>query len=232
VARDQSLLYSVHVKQEFGNSAILLSPDGTVLNRYDKIRLVPFGEYIPLGDVLPFLQKLTPIPRSLTPGKTKVIFSLPASDDKPPTRFAALVCYETVFADLTAAFRRLGAEFFVNVTDEGWYVVPDELHQHLAMAVFRAVETRATMVRAANTGVSCFIAPTGDIYARLAPHTRGVLHATVRTCAVVTPYVRHGDVFAVACALVSVGLPLGLLVAARRRRAGEPRPEPPARPTQ
>jgi len=232
VARNQSLLYGVNVQQEFGNSAIFLSPDGAVLNRYDKIRLVPFGEYIPLGEVLPFLKKLTPIPRSLTPGRTKVVFRLPGSDGEPPARFAVLVCYETVFADLTSAFRRLGAQFFVNVTDEGWYVVPDELHQHLAMAVFRAVETRTTVVRAANTGVSCFIGPTGRIYARLAPHTRGVLHATVRTCQAMTPYVRLGDAFAVVCVLVAVGLPLVLLVVARRRKAHGTGPGPAAPPGQ
>ena len=207
----RSLLYGVHATPEFGNSAIFLSPDGRVLDRYDKMRLVPFGEYVPWRDVLPFLAALTPIPREITPGSEEVIFVLPEGQ----TRFGALVCYEDVFPDLCVTFRRRGAQFLVNVTDEGWYLIPGELRQHLAMAVFRAVETRTTVVRSANTGVSCFIGPRGEVYAALEPWTQGVLSAPLRLCDDVTPYVRFGDGFAIVCLMLTVAFP-GLARAFRR----------------
>lgn len=217
VTKDASLLYGVHATAEFGNSAVLLSPQADFLERYDKIRLVPFGEYIPLRDALPFLQAFTPIPRELTPGKEEVIFVLPGRNGERATRFGALICYEDVFPDLTAAFRRKGVDFLVNLTDEGWYHIPGELGQHLAMAVFRAVETRTTIVRAANTGISCFINPRGEVYEMLAPHTEGTLGARVKLCDVVTPYVRYGDVFGVVCLMLAIALPPLLIVLSRRR---------------
>ncbi|MFW6189983.1 MAG: apolipoprotein N-acyltransferase [Planctomycetota bacterium] len=202
----------------FANSAVLFSPQGEFLRRYDKIRLVPFGEYIPLRDLLPFLQKLTPLGRQLTAGREGVVFQLPPRGEGEPLGAAALICYEDVFPDLVRSFRRAGADFMVNLTDEGWYDIPGELRQHLAMAVFRAVETRTTVVRAANTGISCFIGPTGRIYARLQPLTEGFLSAPLRLSDERTPYVRWGDAFALACAVLTVALPLGAFI--RRRTAG------------
>jgi apolipoprotein N-acyltransferase len=212
----RSLLYGVEATVEFGNSAVLISPEGEFVERYDKMRLVPFGEYIPLRDALPFLQFFTPIPRGISPGTEPVVFSVPLGEGKEPLRFGALVCYEGVFPDLCAEFRRRGAEALVNVTDEGWYYVPGELRQHLAMDVFRAVETRTTLVRAANTGISCFIGPRGEVYAELPPLTEDALSASLRLSTVLTPYARFGDVFAVACLMVAIALPA--LCAALRGR--------------
>jgi apolipoprotein N-acyltransferase len=201
--------------RDYGNSAVLMSPEGRFLERYDKIRLVPFGEYIPLRETFPFLERLTPIGREITPGAARVIFGLPRRTDGEEVRFCALICYEDVFADLTRAFRRDGAQFMVNLTDEGWYYIRGELEQHLAMAVFRAVETRTTVVRAANTGISCFIDPRGDVYAALPPLTEGALSAPVRLCDRITPYVRHGDCLAWCCLAAAIALPLILII--RRR---------------
>jgi len=201
----------------YANSALFLSPEGRLIARYDKIRLVPFGEYIPLRNLLPFLQAFTPMTRDIVAGNDEVVFELPDRDGGRPVRFSAMVCYEDVFADLTRDFRRKGADFLVNVTDEGWYTIPGELGQHLAMAVFRAVETRTTVVRAANTGISCFIDPRGRVYSALEPLTEGALTAPVQLCPVVTPYVRWGDVFGTACLMLAIGLP-GLLAAARTRK--------------
>jgi len=200
----------------FGNSAVLVTPAGRFVDRYDKIRLVPFGEYIPLRKIFPFLQVFTPMTREVTPGTQEVIFSLPPRAGGRPVRFAALICYEDVFAGLCADFRRKGADFLVNLTDEGWYDIPGELGQHLAMAVFRAVETRTTVVRAANTGISCFIDPRGRVYARLERHTADALSAPLRLNSRITPYVRYGDVFGVLCLMLSIALP-PLLAAARRQ---------------
>jgi apolipoprotein N-acyltransferase len=212
----RSLLYGVTATVEFGNCAVLLTPEGQVEERYDKIRLVPFGEYIPLREHLPFLQAFTPLPREITPGTQEVIFSLPRQGGGE-LRFAALICYEDVFADLCASFRRRGAQVLFNLTDEGWYLIPGELRQHLAMAVFRAVETRTTVVRAANTGVSCFIGPTGEVYAALEPLTEGTLAAPLRLCPARTPYVRRGDVFGWACMGLTAVLLAVMLLPARVR---------------
>ncbi len=209
-----SLLYGPHVTQ-YGVSAFLVDPDGKPVERYDKMQLVPFGEYIPLRDALPFLQAFTPLTRENRPGREAVIFRIPDGQGGR-LRFGALICYEDVFPALVRGFRRAGADFLVNLSDEGWYWVPGELRQHLAMAVFRAVETRTTVVRAANTGVSCFIGPRGSIYAALPPHRAGSLAAPLRLCDRSTPYVRHGDVFAVLCLMFAVAA--SPVITALRRR--------------
>jgi apolipoprotein N-acyltransferase len=211
----QDLRYGTEVS-DCGNSAVMLSPEGRFLDRYDKMRLVPFGEYVPLRDVFPFLEKLTPIGREITPGKARVVFRLPRRNEAEDVCFSALICYEDVFADLTRSFRREGAQFMVNLTDEGWYYIRGELEQHLAMAVFRAVETRTTVVRAANTGISCFIDPRGEIYAALPPHAEGALSAPVRLCDDIPPYVLYGDWFASGCLVLAIALP-PLLIVLRRR---------------
>jgi apolipoprotein N-acyltransferase len=208
------LRYGIYVR-DYGNSAVLFSPQGAFVERYDKIRLVPFGEYIPLRNLLPFLSVFTPITREITPGKEQVIFSLPGRPGEPQTRFGALVCYEDVFPALVRDFRRKGAQFMVNLTDEGWYYIPGELRQHLAMAVFRAVETRTSIVRAANTGISCCISPRGDVYAALSPHVQDALSARILLSEEVTPYVRYGDVFALGCLMLAIALPPVLLVLRR-----------------
>jgi apolipoprotein N-acyltransferase len=198
-----------------------VSPDSQFLGRYDKIKLVPFGEYVPYVDKLPFLARLTPIGRSSIAGTEYDVFDLPTGGD--PVRFSALICYDDCFPEVTARFRRAGAQFMINVTYEGWYYVPGELRQHMAMAVFRAVETRAGMVRAANTGISCFIDPRGRVYARLPAWKPGALAAPVRLSDDVPFYARHGDVFAVLC--LAIGLAAtgaGLFL----RKGGEPEPEP------
>ena len=196
------------------NSAILFSPEGAYLERYDKMHLVPFGEYIPLADWLPFLRRLTPLSHSLRAGRSIVVFELKdLKTGAASVKVGPLICYEDVPPSLVRRFRLGGADFFVNLTEEGWYRPPGELWQHAAMAVFRAVENRATMVRAANTGISCFIAPDGRIYATVSReengHQRmrdvmGAISAPIQLCPKVPFYARHGDVFAGLCAAVAL----------------------------
>lgn len=199
----------------YANSAVFVSSEGKIQGRYDKVHLVPFGEYVPWVDALPFLQAFTPFTRNLTAGKEMTLFSLP-DGERGAVPFSALICYEDVFPSLVRDFRLKGARFFVNVTDEGWYSIPGELGQHLAMAVFRAVETRTTVVRAANTGITCFIGPRGEVYRRLPQGTKGALAAPVRLCDARTLYMRLGDAFAIVCLMLAIALP-GLLAALRRR---------------
>jgi apolipoprotein N-acyltransferase len=225
----ESLRYGLDVT-DFGNSVVHFDAAGRFLGRYDKIKLVPFGEYIPLRKHLPFLQALTPISRENTPGREYVVFDLPGRAGTDPVRFAALICYEDVFPRLPAEFRKRGADFLVNATYEGWYQIPGELGQHLAMAVFRAIETRTTVVRAANTGVSCFIDPVGRVYADLEPWTRGALARPVLLADAAGPYVRYGDWFAVLCLACAVALPVAVNLARRRAVRGRLVEPPPVAP--
>jgi len=221
------------------NSAYFFSPHGRLLGRYDKVHLVPFGEYVPLRDWLPFLQALTPMTRQLTPGDELVVFDLPFAQGQTAT-FGVLICYEDVFASLARKLRRgpvpgrgkprARADFLINITDEGWYRVPGELKQHLAMAVFRAVETRTTVVRAANTGVSCFINPRGELYRIVQKEVGGRIVvrdiegsacAPVLLCDSITPYTRAGDWFAWLCLVLAVAsVPADRVL--RRRRIESP----------
>jgi len=193
----------------FGNSAFLFSAEGRFLERYDKMELVPFGEYVPLQSLLSWL---TPFTTSLTPGTKAVLFR---THDKADTRFGTLICYEDVFPGLVRNMVHHGADYLVNITEEGWYHIPGEMEQHVAMAVFRAVENRTTVVRAGNTGISCFIGPSGKIYSQIEKRTpdgttnkwiEGTAAAPVRLSGQQTLYTAWGDMFAWASLGFAVGL--------------------------
>ncbi|MEE9200909.1 MAG: apolipoprotein N-acyltransferase, partial [Candidatus Brocadiales bacterium] len=150
----------------FYNSALLYNPEGQLTERYDKIHLVPFGEYTPLKEFFPFLRKMVPYQTGLTPGRDWHLFGIKAHDGKE-SRFATLICYEDTFPQIARRFKQLGADFMLNITNDAWFKDSAELDQHLAIMVFRAVENRVGLARAANTGISAFVAPTGDIYTLL-----------------------------------------------------------------
>ncbi|MBE0499977.1 MAG: apolipoprotein N-acyltransferase [Desulfuromonadales bacterium] len=140
------------------NSAFLLSPDGAFLGRSDKVHLVPFGEYVPLNRFLPFVNKLVAGIGDFSPGVVAPI----RMDEH---RLGVLVCYEGIFPDLTRAYVKAGSELLVNVTNDAWFGRSSAPYQHLAMTRFRAIENRRWLVRAANTGVSAIIAPSGAMVA-------------------------------------------------------------------
>jgi apolipoprotein N-acyltransferase len=152
--RKNLLLGAVSYSQgAYFNSALLVNGLGQPEQMYSKIHLVPFGEYVPLKEVFPFLQTITPI-GEINPGRDYVVFSTPAD-------FSVLICFEDLFPELSREFVRRGAEFLVNITNDAWYKQGSAPYQHLAASVFRAVENRVYLVRSANTGVSCFIDPWG-----------------------------------------------------------------------
>jgi len=177
------------------NRAYLVSPEGREVATYDKIQLVPFGEYVPFAQVLFFVDQIVQAIGRVAPGSVSTVFHLPAAD------FGALICYEGVFPALTRRFVAGGADFLVNITNDAWYGRTSAPYQHLAQVTFRAVENRVPLVRAANTGISAFIDPDGQI------RWQGPLYETawhvdeVRWPDVRTFYTRFGDVFAWACAL-------------------------------
>ena len=202
------------------NSAYLLDPQGKVLGRYDKIHLVIFGEYTPLLDVFPFLKLFRPpeMGADLSPGMQRTIFDLPLKSGGS-ARFGVTICYEDADADLFRRFVRDGAEFMVNLTNDGWFRNSSELDQHLAVSVFRAVENRIGLARDANTGISAIIDPLGRMDMLSLPDGRrrevkGVLLGKVPLSNMRSFYTARGDLFGFAI-LAAAGL---LLFGAALRR--------------
>ena len=200
---------------------------------YRKVHLVPFGEYVPGRHTIPLLARVVgdQVPDDFAFGKEHTVFHL--TNDK--ARVAPLICFEDTIGDLTRQFVLGGANLLANVTNDGWFLRSAGSQQHLANAVFRCVETRLPMVRAANTGVTCFVNEFGRITQTLldetgSQFTEGVLtgEIAVPTGHELTFYVRHGELFAQGCVGVSVltlvflGLPDSL--GAKRKRVARQAP--------
>ncbi len=171
---------------KYRNSAFLLDERG-IANRYDKIQLVPFGEYVPLSGVIGFVRGWAEFIADLEPGSRSVVFS------GPPAPFGTVICYEGIFPALVRRFVKDGARFMVNMTNDGWFGQTAGPLQHLGMYPLRAVEHRVSVVRAANTGVSAIIAPTGEITRTLPLFARGFLAERVPLRTRRTLYTRFGD---------------------------------------
>lgn len=168
------------------NTAFLVTDRG-IEARYDKIQLVPFGEYIPLAGVLGFVRDWAEFVSELQPGSRLVVFP------GPPAPFAVVICYEGIFPDLVRGLVEGGARLVVNMTNDAWFGRTSGPEQHLAMYPFRAVEHRVSVVRAANTGVSAFIGPSGRIERRMNLFERGTLTEAVSFGTGRTLYGRIGD---------------------------------------
>jgi apolipoprotein N-acyltransferase len=188
----------------YRNTAFLLDERG-IVTRYDKIHLVPFGEYVPLSWVLGFVRGWAEFIADLEPGSRAVVFS------GPPAPFGTVICYEGIFPALVRRFVLDGARFMVNMTNDGWFGQTDGPLQHLGMYPFRAVEHRIAVVRAANTGVSALILPSGEIMRSLPLFARGTLEGRVPLRTRETLYTRFGDWLAYLSLAVS-GLALGAAV--------------------
>ena len=169
------------------NTAFLLGRDGQIRGRYDKRHLVPFGEYVPLHQIFFFLDKLVVGIGDFGRGHRASVFSLDG------TRFSVMICYEVIFPGEVREFVRDGAEFLVNITNDAWFGRSGAPSQHLAMAAMRAVENGTYLVRAANTGISAVIAPTGEILAQTGIFTEAALLGTIHPRRAETPYTRYGD---------------------------------------
>jgi apolipoprotein N-acyltransferase len=191
------------------NSAFLVEATG-IRSRYDKIHLVPFGEYVPLKRLLFFVEAIAAEIGDFTPGRQATVFPLEGAP------FGTVICYEVIFPDLFRRFVAGGASFMANITNDAWFGDSGGPLQHLAMVPLRAVENRIAVVRAANTGVSAAVLPSGAIQATLPLGARGVLRADVPLGGGGTFYTRFGDLFAYACAALSGAALLGGLAAGRR----------------
>jgi apolipoprotein N-acyltransferase len=177
--------------------AKMLDPQGRLALRYHKMRLVPFGEYVPVESVLTlggrFSAKLVQQVGQFTPGQE---YAVGPVDGHP---VAAFICYEAIFPDLVRHFASRGAEMLVNITNDGWYGRTSAPFQHFAMVVFRAVENERYVVRAANTGITGVVDPRGRVLQRTNLFDRTTIVADVPFVSTQTFYTRHGDLFAWAC---------------------------------
>lgn len=185
------------------NSAVLLAPDGTELQRCDKIHLVPFGEFIPLKPVFGWLQNAVPI-GDFSPGGEFIVFR---DAQGPPLAFSVAICFEDLFPGLSSAFVRRGAQALFVITNDGWFGRSAASLQHLQASVFRAVEGRVWVVRAANTGWTGFVDPAGRRLPAPGQAPRfeeGVAVGEIRPAPVASPYVRWGEWFLGLCAIMVV----------------------------
>jgi len=181
------------------NSALVVGSDGHRVGRYDKIHLVPFGEFVPFQKFLFFAHKLTGKVSRFTPGEEHRVFRLNGH------RYGVFICYEAVFADEVREFSQLGAEVLVNISDDGWYGDTSAPWQHLNMARMRAIENRRWILRDTNNGVTAAIDPNGRVRQSIPRHAVDALPAQYGFRSDVTFYSAHGDLFAWTCAILAIG---------------------------
>jgi len=174
LARSQNINLLAGAVSHFGgnyyNSALFIDKSGTLQATYNKLHLVPFGEFVPLKNIFPFLETIAPI-GDITAGKEYTIFKLYPTPigiasvraSALPASFGVLICFEDLFPELSRRFVKRGAKFLVNITNDAWYKQGSAPYQHFAASVFRAIENRRYLARSANTGISGFIDPFGRI---------------------------------------------------------------------
>jgi len=209
-------------KGDVYNAALLVSDGGEQVQVYRKLHLVPFGEYVPGRHRVPLLARIVgdQVPGDFAAGKEYTVFDLTNSD----VQVAPLICFEDTIGELTRRFvlpseTNPGANLLVDITNDGWFLHSAGSHQHLANAIFRCVETRRPMVRAANTGVTCFVNEFGRITQVLqddrgSTFTEGVLTGEIEvpTEHELTFYTRHGELFAKVCAaFTAIAIVVGIL---------------------
>ncbi len=205
--------------QDVGNTALYFSPEGRFLGQYLKIHLVPFGEQIPYENIISWPGFIVPEDKKTfeIPGKEYTLFSLGENE------FGAVICWEVVFPQLFRSFVKTGANFMINLTNEGWFGDSAAPYQMAAIVAVRAAENRVPVARAANTGISCFIDAFGRITGIVKNRdnkptfVEGYLTMPIRPTNEKTFYTIHGDAFAGLCVIITLGLILISLFLGRPR---------------
>jgi len=206
--------------ESYYNSAFLVLSDGTIGGHYDKIHLVPFGEYVPFKNLLSFIHRFAPRPiGDCVAGKDFTVFRFSlkrAARDADynwkllkKVNFSCLICFEDVFPDLARKFVKKNADFLVNITNDAWFGKTSAAYQHAQASIFRAVENRTNVLRAANTGLSCFIDQKGRITGRVARNGRDLFVDGFGIQEIVlsrarTFYTKYGDLFAYMCVFLTL----------------------------
>jgi len=196
---------------ELFNSGSLVDPAGEWVGRYNKMHLVPFGEYVPFKRVFGFAGGLTKEVGDFSPGTSRA--GLQAG-----SKLGVFICYESIFPDEIGQLAANGAEVFVNISNDGWYGDSGAYAQHLKQARMRAVENDRWLLRDTNTGVTASVDPYGRVVSSIPRKVRAALDAPYAITNVTTFYTRHGDWFAYLCAIISVA---GLLLNFRFRARTE-----------
>ncbi|MEE8398252.1 MAG: apolipoprotein N-acyltransferase [Desulfobacterales bacterium] len=200
------------------NSAYLIDGYGRTTGKYDKAHLVPFGEYVPFKKWLPFLGKIVAHVGDFTAGeKGKTLLW-------GDVRLGVQICYEIIFPNLSAAMVLNQASYIVNITNDAWYGKTSAPYQHFAIARFRAIENRRSLIRAANTGISGFVDPVGRIIGASDIFQEAVLTQAMPIINEETVYTRWGDVFAQICLMITLLLFLRETVAratSKKRTGGK-----------
>ena len=186
---------------ELHNSASFVTADGNFAGRYDKMHLVPFGEYVPFKSLFFFAGNLLAEVGSFDAGQSRDVFAAGGH------RYGTFICYESIFADEIRQYVGQGADVLVNISNDGWYGDTSAAWQHLNMVRMRAIENHRWVLRATNTGVTAAINPYGRVTAAAPRHIRTAIAVRFGYEHDVTFYAAHGDWFAYLCALVTaVGL--------------------------
>ncbi|MBN2135936.1 MAG: apolipoprotein N-acyltransferase [Acidobacteria bacterium] len=175
------------------NAAALVTPGERDLKFFYKTRLVPFSEHIPFEENVKCFQKFDFGQGNFTPGKDLTIFSIPEGD------FCCIICYEVLFGDLVRKFVLKGADFVVNITNDGWFGITSGPYQHARTGVIRAIENRVSIARAANTGFSLFIDPYGRVIRSTKLNELGYIIDNIPLRTEKTFYTKHGDLIAFIC---------------------------------
>ena len=181
------------------NSVGTVSPAGELIAQYDKMHLVPFGEYVPWSWLFFFVEKISTGVGDYRPGSRVVVSRLESGE-----KVGVFICYEAIVPNLVRRFVAEGAEVLVNITNDAWFGNSAAPHQHLLMARMRAVENRRYLLRAANSGISAVIDPMGRVLARTGLHRRTALDGGFRFRQTPTFYSRNGDLFAWLCLALSL----------------------------
>ncbi len=185
----------------FYNSAVLYGTNGEEKDRYSKMHLVPFGEYVPFENVIGFIRNFVTIGR-FSPGEKQTIFSI-VSQNQPvriAAKFGVLICYEDIFPGMVRELCKNGADFLVNITNDAWFGKTAAPYQHAQASVFRAVENRVPVLRAANTGLSCFITAEGRITASVKKDGEEIMVSGRQAADIILRrgrpfFTRYGDLF-------------------------------------
>jgi len=194
------------------NSASLVNPTGDWIARYDKVHLVPFGEYLPFPSLFAFAG-----------GLTKEVGEFEHGTSRKPlnaggTQLGVFICYESVFPDDVRQFAVNGAQVFVNISNDGWYGDSGAYAQHLNQTRMRAIENNRWLLSATDTGVTASLDPWGRVVARIPRKERATLVAPYALTSVTTFYTRHGDWFAYGCAIISIGALIARFAFSKNRK--------------
>jgi len=199
------------------NSAVIVSPTGEWTGRYDKVHLVPFGEYLPFPSLFSFAGGLSKEVGEFEPGRSRE--PVDTGDEK----LGVFICYESVFPDDIRQFADRDAQVFVNISNDGWYGDSGAWSQHVNQTRMRAIENDRWILSAANTGLTGSIDPYGRMVVRAPRKERTTLVAPYALTYVTTFYSRHGDWFAMLCAIISLGALVERLAFSKRPQEKKPK---------